>query len=338
MDRKWDKVFGSVIPEAQGHIARILSLSDPASVVFAPNTHEFVKRLLSCLDPRHTPRILTTDSEFHSFTRQVARLEEDGLVEVVRVAAEPFDSFEQRFIAELHEGRFDLVFFSQVYFNSGWAVRDIGEITAAVRHADTVVAIDGYHAFLALPVDMSALEGRAFYIAGGYKYAMAGEGACFMHCPPGYGPRPRDTGWYAEFGALEAARSGRVAYGHDGSRFAGSTFDPSGLYRFNAVQDWLTALGAQGRVAEHAAYCGGLRNRLLAKLPGALAKHFLVPATSARFLTFQTPDAGAIQAKLAARDIIVDHRGDRLRIGFGVYQDEADVDRLAAALTEIVAG
>ena len=29
-----------------------------------------------------------------------------------------------------------------------------------------------------------------------------------------------------------------------------------------------------------------------------------------------------------ARGVITDHRADRLRIGFGVYQDEEDVDRL----------
>ena len=28
----------------------------------------------------------------------------------------------------------------------------------------------------------------AFYLGGGYKYAMAGEGMAFMHCPPGFGP------------------------------------------------------------------------------------------------------------------------------------------------------
>src|SRR3546814_4193410 len=53
-------------------------------------------------------------------------------------------------------------------------------------------------------------SGRAFYLAGGYKYAMAGEGACFLHAPAGWGLRPRDTGWYAAFGALERSGGGVV--------------------------------------------------------------------------------------------------------------------------------
>ena len=56
-----------------------------------------------------------------------------------------------------------------------------------------MLALDGYHAFLARPVDLSGLADRAFFLAGGYKYAMAGEGACFLHCPPGWLPRPRPT-------------------------------------------------------------------------------------------------------------------------------------------------
>jgi selenocysteine lyase/cysteine desulfurase len=52
-------------------------------------------------------------------------------------------------------------------------------------------------------------------------------------------------------------------------------------------------------------------------------------------LTFRSGDAHHLHRELSNRDIIVDHRGDRLRIGFGVYQDEDDVARLVAALAEI---
>lgn len=328
LDHKWGKVFGEVIPAAQRHIAARLALPDPSSIVFAPNTHDFVRRLLSCL-PSARPRILTTDSEFHSFARQTRRLEEDGLVEIMRVAAEPFETFTERF-AEAAKARFDLVFFSHVFFNSGFEVPDLSALVGAVRESDALVVIDGYHAFMALPVDLSGLAGRVFYVAGGYKYAMAGEGVCFMHCPPGYGARPRDTGWYAEFGALGTARPDETAYGTDGSRFAGSTFDPSGLYRFNAVQAWLAE---HGDVAAHAAYCAGLQAQFLGDLPATLRDATLLPErTTARFLTFRSEAAEAIERRLSEANVIVDRRGDRLRIGFGVYQDANDVAQLRAAL------
>ena len=81
---------------------------------------------------------------------------------------------------------------------------------------------------------------RAFYVAGGYKYAMAGEGACFLHVPPSAASlRPRNTGWFAAFEALDEKVAGRVPYSSGAMRFMGATFDPSGLYRLNATMRWL---------------------------------------------------------------------------------------------------
>jgi kynureninase len=51
-------------------------------------------------------------------------------------------------------------------------------------------------------------------------------------------------------------------------------------------------------------------------------------ARRARFLAFRHPDAQAWRAALLAADVVTDVRDDTLRFGFGLYQDEADVDRL----------
>lgn len=221
-DRKWEHVFGEILPALRARIAGVLGLSEPTTVAFAPNTHDFVRRLLSCLPVDRPVRVLTTDSEFHSFARQLARLEEEGLATVVRVATMPFDSFPARFRAVASSQRFDLVFFSHVFFNSGYVVPDLAEIVDVVADDDALVVVDGYHGFMALPTDLSWIENRAFYIAGGYKYAMAGEGACFMHAPPGFGARPRDTGWFAAFGALESgSRADAVPYPADGGPLHG---------------------------------------------------------------------------------------------------------------------
>jgi selenocysteine lyase/cysteine desulfurase len=334
IDGKWEHVLGTVLPRAQGHVARQLGLPDPASVVFAPNTHELVKRLLSCFPVDRPIRLLTSDSEFHSFARQIARMEEDGVVQVTRVPVAPFDSFARRFAAAARPG-FDLVFVSQVFFNSGFAVTDFREIAAAA--GDAMLAVDGYHAFMARPVDWSAYAGRAFYLAGGYKYAMAGEGACFMHCPPGWGARPRDTGWYAAFGALSQSQDNRTAYAGNGWRFMGATFDPSGLYRFNAVQDWLQQQGID--VAGIHAHVHALQQAFIAALPAGplAAAQLLVPETlpHGNFLTFELTNAEAVQQRLMQARVVTDHRGHRLRIGFGLYHTIADVEALVRRLRDL---
>jgi len=332
IDRKWDHVFGTVFPEAQTHIARVLNLPDPKTIAFAPNTHSLVLRLLSCMPAARPARVLTTDSEFMSFARQVARLEEESLLHVTRIPVEPFDTFDARFADAAAKGGHDLVFFSHVFFDSAYRVGDLEAIVRAVASRETLIVIDGYHGFMALPTDLSAIAERAFYLAGGYKYAMAGENACFLHCPPGYAPRPRDTGWYAGFTALEGGLSG-VPFAADGSRFLGATFDVSGLYRFNAVQNWL---GRERLTVEAMRdHVRGLERAFLAKLRGAATTSMLLlpdEAKRGRFLALGTAQAGAIAKALMERNVIVDHRRDRLRIGFGIYNDEEDVERLADVL------
>jgi selenocysteine lyase/cysteine desulfurase len=52
----------------------------------------------------------------------------------------------------------------------------------------------------------------------------------------------------------------------------------------------------------------------------------------ARFLAFRSPQAQRWYSELKAKNCITDVRGDVLRIGFGIYQDESDVERLIALL------
>lgn len=340
-DRKWEAIFGELVPRAQAGIAALLGLPDPASLAFGPNTHGFLLRLLSCLPQDRPVRVLTSDGEFHSFERQLRRLEEAGRAEVTRIPAEPFADFTPRFRKAAAEGGRDLIYLSQVFYNSGYAVPDLADIVAAVPEPEALVVIDGYHGFLARPTDLSAIAQRAFYMSGGYKYAMAGEGVCFLHCPPGRAERPPDTGWFAAFGALTAKADGRVPYGADGSRFLGATFDPVGIYRLNAVLDWLAAEGiTPAAIHAHAlalqeAFVAGLP---ALGIPGLAPETLVVPLKApsrGNFLTFRTPEAGALYEKLLARNIVTDHRGDRLRFGFGIYQDESDVAALIERLKSL---
>ena len=245
-DRKWDKVFGEVMPAARGHIVRELNLPSADTIAFAPNTHELVSRLFSAKYAGAPLDVLTSDGEFHSFRRQIARWEEAGMVRRRTVTCEPFGTFTGRYLAAAAERAPDIAFVSHVMYQTGLRFDGIEALATHVRPGGTWVVIDGYHAFMAIPVDLSHVADRVFYLGGGYKYAMAGEGAAFLHAPPGFGPRPIDTGWYAEFAHIEGRPKG-VPYSTDGMRFMGATFDPSGLYRFNAVRTMLDGEGLDTR-------------------------------------------------------------------------------------------
>jgi selenocysteine lyase/cysteine desulfurase len=335
-DRKWDRIMDEVWPEAQANVAAELGTGMPDAVVFAPNTHDFIIRLFAAA-PRsnRNVRILTSDGEFHSARRQFARWEESGAAVVTRVAAEPFDTLSDRFLQAAQDGSYDLIFVSQVLFGSGRRFDRVEQLAARARPEGPWVVIDGYHAFMAVELpfgDVAADE--AFYLGGGYKYAMSGEGCAFLHAPPGFGGRPPITGWFAEFEDLTLP-PGSVGYRRDAMRFMGATFDASGLYRFNSVRRMLEENGlTTERISAHVSR---LQEHLLDAIVGTRfgdAEQLNSPG-DARFLAFRTPDAQRWSAELMARNCITDVRGDVLRIGLALYHDEEDIDAFAAIAAQL---
>jgi selenocysteine lyase/cysteine desulfurase len=338
-DRKWDKVMGEVWPEAQRHVARELGSDMADAIVFSSNTHDFLIRLVTAAPRRGGPlRVLTTDGEFHSARRQFARWQEEHWIALEQVPAEPFDTLTDRFLDRATSGEYDLILVSQVLFNSGRTFDRVDELAALGRPEGPWIVVDGYHAFMALDRPFGADGAHtAFYLGGGYKYAMAGEGCAFLHAPPGFGARPPITGWYAEFEDLSLP-PGSVGYARDARRFLGATFDPSALYRFNAVQRMLTEYGLNtARISDHVAE---LQARFLDKFQGtALASAELLNPLDgeahARFLAFRGPSTKRWHEALMAQDCITDVRGDVLRLGFAIYHDAEDVDRLTDLLKSV---
>jgi selenocysteine lyase/cysteine desulfurase len=336
-DRKWDKVMDEVWPEAQTRVAAELGTGAPDAAVFSSNTHDFLVRLAAAA-PRADPgrlRVLMSDGEFHSARRQFARWAEQGWLALDTVAAEPFDSFPERFLASAASREHDLILVSQVLFGSGRLFNRVEELAALGRTEGPWVVIDGYHAFMAVEAPLGERAAQsAFYLGGGYKYAMSGEGCAFLHAPPGFGPRPPVTGWFAAFEDLSLP-PGSVGYAKDATRFLGATFDPSGLYRFVCVQRMLQENGlTTARISAHIAV---LQSQLLGALGGTAfgGAELLNPLGNgphARFLAFRTPRAQRWYQELLDHNCITDVRGEVLRIGFGIYQDEGDVAGLAALI------
>ncbi|MDQ8029974.1 MAG: aminotransferase class V-fold PLP-dependent enzyme, partial [Brevundimonas sp.] len=308
-DRKWDLIFGEVIPEAQNHVAKELNLPSPESVVFATNTHEFLLRIVSGIETKPV-RILSTDGEFHSFRRQGERWEEAGEAVITRIPLHPFDTFEARFIEAARGGGFDLILISQVFFRTGQVFGGISELAELARPEGPWVVIDGYHGFMATPTDLSAVADRIFYVAGGYKYAMSGEGAGFLHAPPGFCPRPVITGWFAEFGDLEGPPGG-VQYRTDGGRFWGATLEATPFYRFNGVRRMLEEVGLT--TTDVAAHARGLMQTFQTAARGGQAgrldkAELLNPVEGegarARFLAFRHADAQSWRKRLLDAGVV----------------------------------
>lgn len=330
VDDKWGYIFAEKVPEAQALIAEVLNLSHPGQIVFAPNTHEFVLRLLSSLDWSKKRRVLTTDSEFYSFDRQINRLTEMPGLEVVKIPTQPFGTFHSRFEDAMAQGPWDLIFISHVFFNSGW-VSDIESLAQKAPH-DPLFIVDGYHGFMAVPTNLAPIQDRIFYLAGSYKYAQGGEGACFLAVPRQTRHRPFYTGWFAELSHLSAVGN-EVGYPTDALQYAGSTMDFSALYRLIAAltcfkQEGLTPQRIHAVVQENQKL---FLQELFRKDHGLLNRNSLLieePSRRGHFLTFELPSTEETQDLvnlLKAQGVHTDSRGNRLRFGFGLYHDLDDI-------------
>ena len=332
-DQKWNIIFGEKIPMLQKIIAQHLKISRPDHIVFAPNTHDLLVRLLSTLDFRKRPKILTTNSEFHSFARQIKRLEAENAIEVTRIDLLDDNDFWQQYQQYTQKISFDLIFVSHVFFNSGKSIHDINRLLDTVKPQGKI-ALDGYHSYFALPVNLSALENRIYFIAGHYKYAAGGEGLCFMTCPPGK-DRPVITGWFAEFESL-SARKDEIAYPTHGGRYLGSTMDFSPLYRALSVYKLLSHHGIDVNIIHQ--HVQTLQRHFLNILDeinsSTLNRAMLINKNSEKrghFLVFKCPDVKTCQQleqRLRNHDICTDARAEYLRFGFALYLDQNDLERI----------
>jgi kynureninase len=328
VDDKWERAFAKAERVRDGFRAL---LGDPGgAIALDQNTHALVLRFLSALDLRRRPRLITSDGEFHTLRRQLARLDEAGL-DVVHVSARPADTLADRMAAEL-DGRTAAVLVSCVLFEDSRIVPGLDELARACQATGVELLVDAYHALGCVPFELPSAA--TWVVGGGYKYLQLGEGNCFLRLPRHADElRPAITGWYAEFEEMTAEKTpGAVEYPRGGARFAGSTYDPTSHYRAARVLDFWTARGLTP--AE-------LRKRYLhqtTQLASGLAELGLDVEQDREpfggFVAVEVADAEAVSGRLARAGVSTDSRGRHLRLGPAPYVTDA---QLESALEHVAA-
>lgn len=338
VDEKWAAAFERAERVKRG-FARLLG-DDTGSYALAANTHELVVRFLSALPLRERPRLVTTDGEFHSIRRQLARLAEEG-IEVVRVPADDPHRIAGELAAAVDD-RTAAVLVSTVLFQSGRVVPGLGAVQEAAHRAGAELLVDTYHHLNALPCSLpeAGLDG-AFAVGGGYKYCQLGEGNCFLRVPEGCRLRPVVTGWFAEFEAVAEAPAGEVAYGEGAARFIGATYDPTSHYRAAEVFDFFDEVGlTPRRLREVSQHQVGLLARGFDRLdadPKLVRRDRGVPLEEVGgFLVLESPRAEELRAELRRRGVLADHRDDRLRLGPAPYLSDRQLEDGVEALREAI--
>lgn len=309
------------LADAQVYIARVLGLEDGSTIRFDASRETWILRALMARG--NAPlKVLTTDSEAADFSEALELLEARGRAKVTYVPQEPFNSLGDRLAQEAHRGRFDLVWVSQVFANTGFWLTELAGLIQVAARPETQVVIDGQLGFMAVPFDLGPLAAQACYLAGSGPYAMAGEGLHFLYQPPIPEPDiPQDE--------LHDTPPPRLP-----------ALDPSALYRFIAVLRWASDNGLEpGLIHVHAV---SLQDDFLKRLDGLWLKvlnsaYLLPPQGTARgnFLTFRHHSAPEIQRRLEVLNVETDCIEDRLRISFGIHLGPEDMPELAGRIQAV---
>ncbi|HKK07436.1 MAG TPA: kynureninase [Gemmatimonadota bacterium] len=337
VDGKWERAFERADRVREGFAALLGDAGE--GVALGASTHDLLVRFLSALPLGRRPRLVTTDSEFHTIHRQTERLAEEG-IEVVRVPFRPAETVGER-IAAAVDGRTAAALVSSVSFLDARIAGGLPRAMEACRAAGSELLVDAYHHLCALPFSMEGLE-DAFVTGGGYKYCQLGEGNCFLRIPPGCRLRPVVTGWFAEFEALEASggeEPPRVPYADGPGRFAGSTYDPTSHYRGSEVLAYFRERGLEPellrRVSRHQVGLLASRFDALDLDPRIVDRERDAgPERIGGFLALRSPAAGELSAALLERGVRTDWRGDRLRLGPAPYLCDRQLEDAVRALGE----
>ncbi len=338
VDEKWE------LAEARAERVREdfrALLGDPGGeIALGASTHELVVRWLSALPLAAKPRLVTTDGEFHTLRRQIARLAEAGIA-VERVAAHPVESLAERLAAAIDD-RTAAVLASAVFFETARIVPRLGELAAECRRRETPLLVDAYHALGVLPFSLPALGlESALVTGGGYKYLQLGEGNAFLRLPRGLDLQPVVTGWFAEFWTKSGNQSrDRVDYAPGAAALAGATYDPTSHYRAARVFDFFAEQGLTPAVLrEVSQHQVGLLARAFdaLDLPAALLRRDRSTPLSqiAGFLALDSPAAQALSEKLLVKGVHCDARGRSLRLGPAPYLSDAQIERAVEILGEV---
>ena len=340
-------VLGELLPSLQGGIAAILNLPDPRTIAIAPNTHEFLRRILSCFPAE--PRPFASSRPTPNFTPSGDRwraLRKTASATCTYVPAEPSETLPGA-LRRMRPRRADTISCSCPRSSSraappaGRSKRSSPRCPTA-RPSSSSMAITA--SWRARPTcRRSRLASSTWPADTSTPWQGKASASCIVH-------PAMDRARATPAGSPSSARSRRppgktVGYPADGSRFLGATFDPVGMYRMRAVLTWMAASGI-GITQVHA-HATALMAHFLERLEPLAPERADAHATSSRrsatvrptatFSAFRTPHAAAIERALAAVDIQADHRGDRMRFGFGLAITREEVDAAIARMAQVLA-
>ena len=327
----WDAWLAE-IAAYRSRLAALLHAPRADCVVPKTSAGQGLRAILNSYE--RAPRVVATRGEFDSIDLILRQYARRGRIELRFVEARADGIFEAAdLLAAIRD--VDLVVVSQIVFNTAQVLPELPVLIGAAHACGARVLIDVYHALGVIPVDIGALDAD-FAIGASYKYLRGGPGAGYMYVHPRVldgGFSTLDIGWFAKKEPFAYVRPDPPELGAGGDALLESTPPVLTCYQARAGQLFTAAVGvARLRAYSLAQQCGliGMLGECGIRAEGGSDDR-------GAFIIVRSREARAWAGELERRGVIVDSRGEILRLCPDLLNTQAELARAAERLGDIAA-
>lgn len=312
----------------RGGLARMLGLG-PEDVALVGNASEAMNLVARSLGLRAGDNVVLNDLEYPSVVQPWLRLRELGIE--VRIARHAEWELPAEAVSALVDQHTRALVVSHVSYHSGWR-HDLAALSQAAGQVGATFVVDATQSLGVVPVPGRLAD---VVISSSYKWLLGGHGIGVLAWNRARRPLPEPpgVGWRSVPHPFAGDRFERYHLHEDARRFELGFPSYPTVYLLEAAVGWLEQFDP-GQVAEHVLALSG---RLVAEL-GDRGCQVLTPADPRRRAgnVAVASARGAELAQVLAKEEIHCWGGDgRLRASVHLFNSDADVDRLLAALDRL---
>jgi kynureninase len=327
----WYQLWMGELAALREKFARLIN-AQPHEIALAPNVSVALGEIANALDLGGRQKVLVADRDFPTLAYQWLARQRQGL-EVEFVSSPDGSALPTEQFIERIDDQTAVVATSRVFYLTGY-MQDVKAIAEAAHRHGAYVVVDDYQGTGQIPLDVKAL-GVDFLVTGTLKWLMGGPGVAMIYAREDLIPRlaPSMTGWWASREQFEF-RTTQLTFRDDAQRLEAGTPAVAAVYCASAALDLVEEVGVPRIRARTQALSDDLTRRIQEK-----GWTLLGPLESERrssIVVVRAEQPAEIVHALTERNIVVDHRPDRVRISPHFYNTLAENEIIVEAMHEIL--
>ena len=308
--------------------------SDEIAII--PSVSIGLSSIASCLNLGERPKVVLSDMDFPT-NHYVWRAQQKRGAKLDIVSSPDGITLDPDDVAGRIDENTSIVNVNRVLFESSWIV-DLKPIVDAARAQKALVVVDDFHGSGIVPIDVHEM-GIDLLVTGALKWLLGGQGLAFLYCRRELIPKlePAVVGWFGTKEPFNFDRSG-LSLRDDARRFETGTYTLPQAWTAASGLEMVLEVGVE-RIRAHNQH---LTAEIIERSDG-LNLEVLSPREDGKrggLVRVRVPGgvdgARTILHRLFEANVVVDQRGDALRISPHFFNTIDDVDRCFSELARLV--